>query len=289
MNFSLKQNSGLHSFLCCISMLLISSIVVHAQIPFEKTTQQGNGLRAGAAAVKITPPVGSIMGMSYGLTVSFNRRYLLKDGTVKMNPGRRNPDIVRPAGPVDPDLSIVLFESSETKPVAIIVNYALHVAVVGGNRFSADFPGIVSSLLSKVYGKEMVTMYTNGTSGNINHIDVTRKNQLDGYAESERIGTILAADVMKALPSLRPIKVNNIRVHTEAVQLPIQQVRPDEVKWAREVLTRFGKPSAPPFFDVVKAWKILDLAALKGGVQPGSSTTVPLTRDGAALESEVGC
>jgi hypothetical protein len=41
------------------------------------------------------------MGMSYGLTVSFNRRYLLKDGTVKMNPGRRNPDIVRPAGPVD--------------------------------------------------------------------------------------------------------------------------------------------------------------------------------------------
>ena len=232
-------------------------------------------------------PVRVSVGTIKENTVNFNRRFLLKDGSVKMNPGRMNPDIVRPAGPVDPDVSIVLFESLDSKPVAIIVNYALHVAVVGGNRFSADFPGTIASLLSKVYGKDMVTIYTNGTSGNINHVDVARKNQLDGYEESERIGTILAADVMKAVPSLRPIDVNSIRVHTETVELPIQQVRPDEVKWAREVMGRFGKASPPPFFDVVKAWKILDLAALKGGVQPGFTTTVPLTGDGAALKSEV--
>ncbi len=232
-------------------------------------------------------PVRVSVGTIKENTVSFNRRYLLKDGSVKMNPGRINPDIVRPAGPVDPDVSIVLFQSLDSKPVAMIVNYALHVAVVGGNRFSADFPGTISTLLSKVYGKEMVTIYTNGTSGNINHVDVTRKNQLDGYEESERIGTILAADVMKTVPSLHPIDVNSIRVRTKTVELPIQAVRPDEVKWAQEVIGRFGKPNPPPFFDVVRAWKILDLAALKGWAHPKLTTTVPLTKDGGALKSEV--
>ena len=33
-------------------------------------------------------------------TISFNRRFLMKDGTVRFNPGFLNPDIVRPVGPV---------------------------------------------------------------------------------------------------------------------------------------------------------------------------------------------
>ena len=407
MNLSFKIRYSYRPFLCCFYLLFINCL--HAQTrSFGKGAEQSNGLKAGAAAIKITPPVGSIMGMSYGLTVSegvhddiyaealvleqgdvksafitfdfvslpytfvertkkliaeragipgkniimiakhshagpqmnplfwdavgglpkqkseeyvkklpamiaegvqlaksriqpvhvfvgtikentvnFNRRYLLKDGSVQMNPERMNPDIVRAVGPVDPDVSIVLFKSLDSKPVAIIVNYALHVAVVGGNRFSADFPGTISALLAKVYGEEMVTIYTNGTSGNINHVDVTRKNQLSGYEESERIGTILAGDVMKAIPSLQPIDVNSIQIRTETVELPIQAVQPDKVKWAQEVISRFGKPSPPPFFDIVRAWKILDLAALKGGVQSRITTTIPLTKDGKALESEV--
>jgi hypothetical protein len=59
-------------------------------------------------------------------TVSFNRRYLMKNGSVQTNPGQRNPDIVRPAGPIDPEVIVVYFDSPQGKPLATIVNFALH-------------------------------------------------------------------------------------------------------------------------------------------------------------------
>ena len=41
--------------------------------------------------------------------LSFNRRFHMKDGTVRFNPGVLNPDIVRAAGPIDPNVGVVLF------------------------------------------------------------------------------------------------------------------------------------------------------------------------------------
>ena len=118
--------------------------------------------------------------------VNHNRRFLMKDGTFRMNPGRLNPNNVRSAGPVDPDLSVIKFESLDAKPVAILANFALHVAVVGGNCFTADFPAKVSELVTQAQGEEVVTIFTNGTSGNINHIDVMQSDQLNAYEESAR-------------------------------------------------------------------------------------------------------
>ena len=234
-------------------------------------------------------PVRVSVGTTQEDAVNFNRRFLMKGGSVKMNPGRLNPNSVRPVGPVDPQLSVVRFESMDAQPVAMLVNFALHVAVVGGSHFSADFPAKISDRLAEVYGKDMVTIFTNGTSGNINHIDVTQPNQLDAYQESARIGAILAADVLKAMPRLQAVDINALQVRTETVALPVPAVQPHEVQWAQEVIARFGKPSPPPFDDVVRAWRIFDLAEPDGGLSArhATTTTVPLTHEGRALESEV--
>ncbi len=213
----------------------------------------------------------------------------MKDGSFRMNPGRLNPNVVRSAGPVDPDVSVVYIESTDLKPVALLVNFALHPAIVTGNRISADFPAVVSDLLAKVMGEEMITVYTNGTSGNINHVDVNWRKQPDGFSESVRIGTIIAADVLKALSSLQRIDVNDLRVTSRVVELPVPPVKTGEIEWARNVINRYGKPDAPSFNDVVKAWRLIDLEVLKGGEEARhmATTTVPLKDDGSALLSEV--
>ncbi len=242
------------------------------------------------SAVSKIQPVRVSVGSVQENTISFNRRYLMKDGAFRTNPGKLNPDVVRPAGPIDPALSIVYFESLDKKPVAILVNFALHVAIVGGNRFSSDFPGVMSELIGKVKGEEFVTIFTNGTSGNINHVNVSNPDQLSGFDESRRIGTILAGRVLSALPSLRSIPIKSLKAKIQAINLPVfRSVEQSEAEWARNVISKFGKSGGPGFADVVSAWRMLDLVKYQGGLESRhkSTTTVPLTEDGTALETEV--
>ncbi|MBO0699490.1 MAG: hypothetical protein J2P46_13930, partial [Zavarzinella sp.] len=70
-----------------------------------------------AANQKLAPARASAaLGKEEGL--SFNRRYLMKDGSVSWNPAKRHPEIVRPAGPIDPDVGVVYFDSPKNAPVA---------------------------------------------------------------------------------------------------------------------------------------------------------------------------
>lgn len=238
-------------------------------------------------AEKTLQPVQVFVGTAQQNTINFNRRFLMKDGRFTMNPGRLNPDIIRPAGPVDREVSVIEFRSLESKPVAIVVNFALHAAIVGGSHFSADFPATISAVLAKSFGEDMVSIFTNGTSGNINHVDVSRREQLSGHEESARIGMILAADVLRILPHLRPIEINSLDVRTAKVELPVEEVQPDEVKWAHQIIGQYGQAVSPAFNDLVKAWKIIDLSPLKKHARHAVTTTVPLTDDGSALQSEV--
>src|SRR5437016_9403070 len=196
--------------------------------------------------------------------LSFNRRFLLKDGTVIMNPGPGNPNIVRPVGPIDPDVAVVYFDSPQGKPLATYVNFALHVAVAGGSLFSSDFPHVLAETLAAVKGPDMVTMFTNGMSGNTNHIDVHDNAGLNGYPQVARIGTILAADVLRAYRHLAPVSATRLQNRTEKVDLPTPQFRPEEVERARRIVAQYGKRPGPAFLDVVHAWKVIDVAALDG-------------------------
>ena len=117
-------------------------------------------------------------------TEVFNRRWYLKSGQmqpnpfgemdkVKMNPNN-SPDVLdRPAGPTDPDVSILSVQDARRKPLALFANFSLHY--VGGippGQVSADYYGEFARLMpSRVGGGEgFVAAMSNGTSGDINNI-----------------------------------------------------------------------------------------------------------------------
>lgn len=133
----------------------------------------------------------------------------------------------------------------------------------------------------------MVTVFSNGTSGNINHIDVRQPARLDPYEESARIGTILGADVLKVLTAMHPKDVGSLQASTKSLELPIPVLQPGEVEWAKHVIQQYGKSTTLPFNDIVKAWRILDLEDLGNGKRSKPTTTVPLNEEGTALHSEV--
>jgi len=200
--------------------------------------------------------------------LSFNRRFFMSDGTVGWNPGKLNPKIVRPAGPIDPDVGVVLLEAPREKfpaePLATYVNFAMHPDTVGGEYFSADYPGTLSRILAAYKGAAMLTLFANGTCGNINHIDVQWAGAQKGPQEAHRIGTVLAAAVFQAYKQLQPVKERPLRAQSEIVKLPLPEIKPEDVEKARATVKRYSMKDNSGFMEKVQAFKALDVAAREG-------------------------
>jgi hypothetical protein len=226
--------------------------------------------RSVAEAEKRLAPAQAAAAVGREEGLSFNRRFLMRDGTVSWNPRKLDPDIVRPAGPIDPDVSVVSFETPRAEPVATYVNFAMHPDTTGGEGISADYPGVLSRLLADCKGAGMVTVFANGCCGNLNHRDIRWADAQHGPHEARRIGTVLAGDVCRTYPLLRTVKAAGLRVKSALVKLPLAPHTPEDVDRAREVVKRAQDPKVP-FLEKVKAYRVLDVAA----------------RDGKPLEVEV--
>ena len=198
--------------------------------------------------------------------LAFNRRFHMRDGSVGWNPGKLNPNIVRVAGPTDPEVQVVYFSGGKNDAIATYVNFPIHLDTTGGTHFSADFPFALSESLARAKSAEMMTMFTMGCSGDVNHIDVSSRAPQKGPQEAARIGTILAANVLRTFETLRTNQGSGLRVSSEMVELPIPPVTDDEVAEARKIAERVAARSqpAPRFMDQVKAFKVLDVHARAG-------------------------
>ena len=209
-------------------------------------------------------PARLSFGMGYEETISFNRRFFMTDGTVGWNPGKLNPKIIKPAGPIDPEVGVLYAESADGKPLSTYVNFALHLDITGGLEISADMPYTLSNILGGLKGEDMVTLFGQGCCGNINHINVKSGEPQKGHAEAERIGTVLAGEVIKTYTRLESLEVDVIRARSEIVELPLAVFSEDELEAAREITQKFGERNAAPFMDMVNAFKIVDVAERKG-------------------------
>ncbi len=196
-------------------------------------------------------------------SISFNRRFWMRDGTVSWNPRKQHPDIVKPAGPIDPEVGVLYFDTPQAKPVATFVNFALHPDTTGGTSISADYPGVLAQLLAEYKGAEMLTLFANGACGNINHRNIHWNDPQKGAAETRRIGTVLSGAVFKAWYSLKPVNAGALRIRSEIVKLPLPKVTGEDRAKAKEVVVRLNDPKTT-FLEKVKAFQVLDVAARKG-------------------------
>ncbi|MGQ9651350.1 MAG: neutral/alkaline non-lysosomal ceramidase N-terminal domain-containing protein [Phycisphaerae bacterium] len=197
--------------------------------------------------------------------LSFNRRFHMKDGSVRFNPGQKNPDIVRAAGPIDPQVGIVLLKAAQDRKLkACLTVFALHLDTTGGTLYSADYPFYLEKKLQASLGGDLMSFFGTGTCGDVNHIDVS----ITGRRTAEEIGESLAATVIALVAKARPVEASPLAVKTRTVHAPKQQyTQQQQAQAARDVaLVGTGKL---PFLREVEACKIVDLARFPG-------TTIPL-------------
>jgi neutral ceramidase len=207
--------------------------------------------------------VSLYVGSGHVEGIAFNRRYWMQDGTLRTNPPFQSPDIVRPAGPVDPELGILFAQDRQSNPLAMVNTYALHADEVGGTAICADYQGVESRLLQHVLGDAPVVLCPNGTCGDINHFDVSRPaDRQKGYVAAERSGRALAGEAIKQLTDLKPARPEYLRAGCRMLQVDLRLPSPDEVAWAEKVardeLHGFDRQG----LDVVRAHRILRMQAM---------------------------
>jgi hypothetical protein len=236
-----------------------------------------------AKAKAAAQPVSLYAGYAEQQGLSFNRRFHMKDGSVVFNPGKLNANIVRVAGPIDPEVGLVALKDATTaKPVAAMTTFALHLDTVGGTEYAADYPLYLSQALQKKYGDTFTSLFAAGTCGDINHIDVSHDRPQKGHEEANRIGDALAETVLAKLPELVAVKEPTLAVRRSVVNAPLQKFTEAEVVQARKDLHKIGGRDLP-FLGQVKAYKIVAVSSLDGPTLPMEVQAIRLGDDVALV------
>ncbi len=221
--------------------------------------------------------------------LAFNRRFFMTDGTVGWNPGKRNPRIVREAGPTDDQLPIIAFYNKGGALAGLHSNFSIHLDTVGGTQWSADMPFTLEQSLGRVFGANCHLQYSTGCCGDVNHIDVRHAFEQKGHTEAARIGTRLAGAVLRNWQTLQSVASNRLHVTNEVVELPLAKHSADRIEWAKSVSERANDEKPPQFMEMVEAFRILDVEAKHGDPILAEVQVISLGKDLAwiALPGEI--
>ena len=184
------------------------------------------------------------IGVSEAKNVAFIRRYRMKDGSAKTNPGVNNPDIVAPIGVTDESVSVVRFDR-DGKETVVLANFANHPDVVGGNKISADWPGMTRRFVEKAIDNTKCIFF-NGAQGDVNHVNVHPKagdfndmfNDFDGcsrgYGHARHIARVVTGAVMSIYDKVEYIDADTVKYSQKIVEIPSNKPTPEQLPLAHK-------------------------------------------------------
>ena len=144
------------------------------------------------------------VGRGEEATVAHNRRFVMADGTQMTHPGKGNPDIVRPAGPVDPEVGVLSAWSTDGEFLGAVVNFTCHGTVFSGGM-SADWPHFMRETVTGALNPDAHVVFLNGACGDITQVDNLSMQESEfGPKWSQRVGRKVGAEALKVMADAEP-------------------------------------------------------------------------------------
>jgi hypothetical protein len=194
-----------------------------------------------------------------------NRRWWMKPGSippdpfgnttdkVKMNPSRGSPDLIKPAGPVDPGFTVFSVRNAAGKPLALLANYSLHyVGGIPGRQLSADYFGefarqVAQRLEGEGAGPGFVGILSNGTSGDVNNIDFDHATgpRLEPFEKIRMVAGHLAESALVAYHEAKYQKWTTLAAEDRELPVKFRKPSPEMAERARRVLAQPDEKGLP--------------------------------------------
>ena len=192
----------------------------------------------------------------------FCRRWLMKPGTklvnpfgepdgAKMNPGN-SPNLLKPAGPVDPQIAFLALQRADGSPLGLLANYSLHyVGGTGPRHISADYFGMFADRIQQWLQADrldpaFVAAMSNGTSGNINNVNYAApRPRKKPYEQMRFVADQCAEAVYQQCQNLTWHEWVPLGMQQRELELAVRKPTPEQLALSKELL---ANPELPDKF-----------------------------------------
>lgn len=213
---------------------------------------------AAAFAFEDLKPARMYSAKSEAKGISFIRRYRMKDGSVRTNPGVGNPDIDHPLGTPNETVKLIKLVRDGGDDICL-VNFGTHPDTIGGEYISGDWPGYVcSGLEAAVPGTKC--MFLLAPQGDVNHVNASPTpgeasiSTIDfddvprSLEHAKHMARVIIGAVLSVFTIAEEVKCGDISYSSKAVQIASNQQneRLDEARKINELYSS-GRANELPY------------------------------------------
>jgi neutral ceramidase len=185
-------------------------------------------------------PINLGFGAGSEDSVSFNRRFRMKDGLTFTHPRPGNPNIVEPAGPIDPEVGVIGAWNEEGNLAGCIVTFACH-ATAGPPGISANYPYYIERAIRGVFGEETVLVFLAGASADITQVNnLTPYRRPTGTEAQLTVGASVGAEAVRVLVANDLAKTNQatLAASNKILKIPRRKPSTEHLDAARKLVAQ---------------------------------------------------
>ena len=179
------------------------------------------------------------IAVSEAVDLGHVRKYRMKDGSARTNPKLKDPDIVEPIGIPDPDVAVIRVLREGGKDI-LFVNYGAHADMIGGTKYTPDWPGYLVRLLDRTLDNEVNTMFLLGAEGNVGGRNAIYPEKgvpgAKGPGRAKAFARRLAAEVLRVYDRTQPVASDSIAFAHKYVQIGKNSYDPAQLPMVEEIV-----------------------------------------------------
>jgi len=157
----------------------------------------------------------------------------------------------------------------------VLVNFADHPDVVGGNLISGDWPSLLRGTVEKVLDNTCCITF-NGFQGDVNHVNVhPRGGYLNdmfmdfddvarGYEHAKYMARVVTGGVLQAFDKVKYVEVDSIRSLIRTARIPANLATAEELVEARKIneLHEAGRDDLIPYTGMMLTTVVAEAARM---------------------------
>jgi hypothetical protein len=190
--------------------------------------------------------------------VIFNRRFRMKNGLSFTHPRQGNPEMVEPAGPIDPEVGVLAAWNRHGVLTGCIVNFACH-GTAGPPGISANWIYWMERVIRGAYGQQAVVVFTAGANGDVTQVDNLSPHALLGGADSQRwVGGRVGAEAVKTMLPMQPGAFSPLAFRSKLLRIPRRKPSKEHLEQSLRLASQDPGPSPSTEWIFAKEIVMLD-------------------------------